>query len=441
VSSVTSVSTEQSTTTEEEAAPAASDDVEYELPCVASRSAVEDLLDALAAEEWDIAFSYLEDQGVSPEVSESIPDILDRPPTETLDEFCAGAACGAPFTITPGCVPGAEVDDSVLCEVVFQTATGPWARQMSVRPAASGLVVESLPPPEEPAAGWSDIDYRIFDEPYAGTLAVFRHEAIEYRSSRTAEWTALPESLPVKEPEGFAVAGDWVVCNIGDGFAGGVAAVPLADDASVLFRLVSGEGWQVGGAGNLGNKQVAFLVSGDGRLNALEVESGEVHQLLDRRGQELEPYGASTAGDTILVSAGVGDSTQYEVFSLSDLLDGDTEPRLIVGPILDGGRGVLSPDGMSFVFEFAELLHQPRSIMVVSVTDGSELGRWDHTGGETTSGIAYDGRWIVTRLVVPYSAVDPETRGQGVGRLLVIDTTTWEQRLVETGVWVQFAGD
>ncbi len=384
---------------------------ESEIDEATAHLVIEDFLDAVAVGEYQIAGGYLLNEGFSAEVEERLGDLWETPPAELFPAFCARAACGAPYEIGDTVAVGQYTR---TLEVTFDTAAGPVTVPLGTGMFEGVTTVSSLPP-DGAAGGTADpIDVRVFGEPYDGTLLAGRYVAVERITDGERVWEP---AYRLRWATSFAAAGEHVVYESMDTVSAGFdSGAPGSELAAAPFTLA--------GAGSSGGHSLAFV--SDGRqLDAVDLDTGRQATLLDLGGRDGTIHGADLAGDTLLVSLGVGDSAWYEVYQIDPA-------ALTIGP--DGrtlepdepvGIGHLSPDATRIATALRDSSVGPiDAVAVLDVASGAVLDRWALDDVETVTDLDFDGRWILARL-------DGRT-------LLVVDTDSGEARRVDTSVLIRF---
>jgi hypothetical protein len=378
---------------------------ESEIAEATAHLVIEDLLDAVAAGEYQIAAGYLLNEGISAEVEERLGNLWEVPPGELFASFCATAACGAPF----------EIGDTVAVDpyartlsVTFSTTAGPVTVPITATVFEGRVTAASLPPVGAPAGTADPIDVRVFGEPYPGTLLAGRAQAVEHIARGVHRWEVASQ-LPLATA--LDAAGDVMVVSFMDvvAVAGGDGA-PGSELATAPFTLA--------GAGAAHRYSLALVSDGE-RLDAIDLVSGRRATVLDHAGGDGTIESADVAGDTLLVTLGDGARVWYEVYAFdAGALAVDPDGRSLA-PDEPVSAGHLSPDGTHLATA------QPTgAVAVLDSTTGAVLDRWSLGEGETVTDLDYDGRWILARL-------DGRT-------LLVVDTDTGETRRVDTAVRLRF---
>ena len=384
------------------------------------RLVLEDMFDAMAASEWEIAAGYFESGGsdwpFGPEVAARIGEYdpaLD--PSTRLADYCETALCNASFAI--GGSDATSGDGQRTFAVTFESVDGPVVDQMQVGYFEGTIYVNSVPPPgiaDDPGA---PIDVRVFGETYTGDLTVLRYGATESLRGGNHTWAFHPHWLHPwwLVPHTVGVAGGSVVADWGDG----VATVPADGQLVVL----ADEPAQLGGASTLAGGPLVFIV--DGRtVSAVDPDGTNDTVLFNPTGDE-SIYAVDASDDRIVTLTGAGESTALEVYNFDPATRAIGE--LITRLETDGyvGPGHLAPDGHTIAATLEPTFYDPtRTVALFDVADGSVLERWTVDNLDTIEAIDYDGRFIVADLTG--------------GGIVVIDTDNGTTRQVNTGVTLRF---
>lgn len=355
-----------------------------------ARRVIADLLDAVAAGEYEIATGYLVNEGWSQEVGERLGDLWESSPEELFTGFCERAACRAPYEIGPTVSVNAW---SRTMEVVFSTEAGLVTLPLSAVVFEGRVTVSNLPPDGRANDPAEPVDVRLFGAPYPGTLNLIRYQAVQRIIGGESAWFPLYR-LPGSGRT--AVVGDDVVV---DEPAGGVTALPL--DGGEL-GLVAAEPFRLAGSGIAGGRRLVFLTDGE-QVDVVDLDSGNRAPLPGPFGGR--PIGVDPAGGRLLVTVESGEAIWFETyeFDAAGLTLG-----ALVGRV-QGRTGVarLSPDGNLIATSLGN------AVAVVDPSLGTVGGRWDLGGDSPVVDLEFDGRWIVVRLDDTTTvAIDVETGDQ-----------------------------
>ncbi len=379
-----------------------------------ARWVISGFLDALAAEEWGVAWGYLLDEGVGEEVWRRWEDPWEVDPSQALPEFCATALCDSRY----------EILDTVRTDpygrslnVRFLSRDGPIDKAIAAGMFEGHLSISSLPPEGRDGESADSISERLFGEEAHGELAVVRYDVVELvAADGSSDFSTF---WPSRSLHSSAMVGDWVVYDTG---WEDVYAVQLGANSRDLVS--SGEDMHAAGAAHLGDSTYALIANASG-LFAHDLESGSRVELLDRTDDEFVDS-ASVSGDLMVVSATAGDLVWFEIYDIST--DGGTlqaDLSRTLTPRGAAGHAHPSPDGQRLAYIVEEQLHHP-TMVAVSDLAGTELARWTVPTGRVIGPITYDGRWIIGELWESLSGPDSS------GERLVIDTETSAVHVVDS---------
>ncbi len=381
----------------------------------AARRVISGFLDALAAQEWQVAWGYLVDEGVSQEVWERWDDPWEVDPNEELPTFCATALCNSRYEI----LESVRTDSfGRSMNVRFHGVAGPVDKAIGAGMFEGHISVSNLPPDGRDGEPQPSLAIRLFGNQSHGPLAVFRYDAVELiNPTGSSDFQTFWPSRYLNNP---ALIEDLVVYDDRWGY---VHTAELGAGNRVLIS--EDEEMHAAGAGRLGDVEYALIANVDG-LFAHDPDTGVRVRLLDRADEAFVNF-ASIVDDLLVVSTGSGDATWFELFEISERAGVPVAEFLRkVEPAGATGYAHPSSDGQRLAYVVEETLHRP-TILAVSDVLGVELDRWIVPADRVVGPIAYDGRWIIAELRAwsPAGAED-------AGERLVIDTKTGSQHMVES---------
>jgi len=391
-----------------------------------ARRIIDDLLAALADGAWDVAGSLLVDQGTTAAIEARLPDLWTTPWNELLEPFCETALCGASYEIL-----GTETLDtrSRTFDVRFDSTEGPVVVEIPVVAFEGSLTAGDLPPEGSPERPLISVQDQLFPDGLPGRLALVRSRALQFGEPDSG-WYGWPSAS--NAPDAQTVAG-WVLFT---GF-GGVRLATYESGTVEVQKIIAADPWRLAGVAMIDAAPTALLTDGR-RLAAYDLATDGVRTLVDLDGSEASIACATVGGDQVLVTSGVGDSTSYDLYRLTDLVQlAHLEPKKA------SGCAILSPDGSTFAYTADVSLNNPQTIVLASSLDGIEIDRWSVLADAViasqafTTSLAFDGRYAAAALAVPprYAAY---AESEDLGRRFIVDTQTGDQWIVDTGVHVLF---
>jgi hypothetical protein len=383
----------------------------------AGRRVIEGLLDAIAAGEYEIAASFLVNEGFSEEVEERLGDLFSDPPDRLFSEFCTTAACGAPYTIGDT----VALDEwSRTYRVVFETTDGPVPIDIRTGAFEGNVTAGNLPPDGTPAERAPRIDQRLFGIAYPGSLTIVRDRAVERVVAGRSEWSLMWRARLL---ERFGAVGGSIIEERWLDMGGGVYRLAIG---SGVGDLLAASPAQLAGAAMAADRPVAFVTDGES-LDAIDLATTFRETLRDFANLDETPYAADGANGTgrLLLTLGAGESTWFEIYEFN-------ETTLRLGKLLtridpDGALGIghLAPDAQTIATTYDDSWYDPvQTIALLDAADGSVLGRWTIAAPDSINSLDFDGRWIVAEL--------------SDGDLFVVDTESADVRRVTTTVRVRF---
>ncbi len=388
---------------------------------VAGRQVLSDFLDALADGAWDVAKSLLVNKGVGDDIEQRLPDFWDLSAEEVLAPFCETALCGSAYEIVDS-VPTGKATRTYT--VTFSSAGGPVTVDIPVAMLDGRLTVQALPPDGTPGDSAPILEDLLFPDGHDGPVAFIRSNSLQ-----TPDWYLWPAVRYARNAE--LLSTDVMF----DGTAG-VELATLGDGTVDVQAVIGASPWTMAGV-TIDQDEPTALVTDGAHLVAFTVSDRSLRTIIDASDQETTIYCASVAGEALLVTTGIGDSTFYDIYSFAD-----GTPVAHHEPDRASGCGVLAPDGSTFVYASEVSLHSPQTIVLASAEDGTEIDRWSvladaRIGSVTHAALSFDGRYAVADLVVPLDE-EPYVENPDIGRRFVVDTRTGDQWMVDTAAQVLF---
>lgn len=383
------------------------------------RAVIGELLDALAAEEWDSAAATLINEGALIDPRLGGEDWYSQPYDEVFPNLCATALCGAAYVI--GDTVSAN-ESSRTMEVTFETAAGAVTLPMEAWQFEGAVTAGTLPPDGDIGTPLERLDIRVFGEEYDGDMVALRDRSIERFRNGESAWTTSWQYRRV--PREFAVVDGKVVF---DGFAESTSvqrAVTVDEDAGSLVSIGDPAGGFLG-ASIAGGQPLVFLASTDGDVSVADLETGD-HVVLpcancvapsdNRRiswvdaGEDRIAVGELGSGGLVI--------TVYE-FDPARLELGPEVGRIVSEEHI--GEPHLSPDGQSAAVVLRGRLEPPKTVTVFDVASGTPAAEWTLDGEATVQFIDYDGRFLVAELSDATTwVIDTELSGTDAAR--IVDT-------------------
>jgi len=403
----------------------ASLDVDSHISESLGRTIISELLDALAAGEWDVAAAALLNEGSGVDDERVGEDWYVRGYDEVFSQLCETAVCGAPYTIGESTRAS---ETSRTMAVTFQTADGPVVTEMQLGMFEGITTAMTLPPDGTVLDAMPSIDVRLFGEPYSGELTVLRHRSAEHIVDGESTWSS-----------------NWRYRNVGDQFAiaGGIVVRPHHTGARGTFYLeATGLDFEediftdeheggLRGASTADGHALAFVRDGGYELIAIDLESGEQARLPCEVCVEHsdERVWFVDAGDTrIALGHGAGDSYSTTIYEFDPATLTLGEQVGVVGFEQSHDRAQLSPDGgLVAALLFPGLNEPSRSVALFDTVSGERTSTHTYTleGEATIESMDYDGRFILAEL--------------SNGTTWVIDTTeSGAERIVTVPARIRF---
>ncbi len=375
---------------------------------VAAYRVVDGFLDALAAEDWEVAARYMNNGAADPRslLEIGLEEESGDPWAPLLAEWCRQALCGAAYTL-------GEIDrtDGARMEVTFSTSTGAVSEWFRIVWFEGTTAVDHLPP------------VGVVGTPAASTVERL------FGSSTTNEEFVIARTGSIIWSEGTRepILDIWTGRNGGLLDAAGGELFASASPITVVEDGFSREVSDLHYAGSSdadGGPTVFAYDFSMARLTAIELDGAGSVLVVDDSDREPQTYAVSVGDQLIAGLVGVGDSFWIEISERDGytIVPGTAQ---IVGGAGSVGPMALAPDDSSVVALDAPDFWTPYDQVVEFAVDGTELGRWDLPSGEAFSqGIDFDGRWGIASL--------------DSGRVFVVDTLAGTARVVDVYAQVFF---
>jgi len=400
---------------------------ETQVSDVAGRQVIEDLLAALAGGAWDIVGSLLVNQGTTAAIEARFPDLWITPWNQLLEPFCAIALCDAPYEILGG--EAGEAQRRTF-EVRFNSTEGPAEVEIPVVAFEGRLTAGDLPPEGSSDEHAVTAEGHLFPDGAPDRLTLIRYSALQVPGPDGSTWYAWPSAR--NAPDAQTVAGRVLFTGFG-----GVRLASYESGTVEVQKVIAADPWRLAGVAMVEEVPTALLTDGR-RVIAYNLDANTLETLVSLEG-DGSPIGCATIGGRqILVTSTSDNMTTYDLYGLTDLsLLGHLEPEKA------SGCGILSPDGLTFVYTADVSLGNPQTIVLASAVDGTEIDRWSVladaviTSSAFTTSLAFDGRYAVADLAVP-PLYAPYAESGDLGRRFVVDTKSGDQWTVDTAVHVLF---